>query len=215
MITFGFRNKAGGLLRALVAIVLGVVMVSFPGTSLIIIVKIVAAFLIASGLVSLAFGIVNRKNGGLGLMVTNTVVDIVLGIIIFMFPAQVANIVMFLLGLMLLVFGFFQVVALLSANRVMPVGIFAFVFPMLCAIGGVLVMVHPFGLGSMITLVAGISLLVYGVSELISSWKMHKAMKEYEIRFSTDASAKSASRPSDSVSGDVKDVDYEKVDGDK
>lgn len=213
MITFGFKNKTGGLLRAVVAIVLGVVMVSFPGSSLIIIVKIVASFLIASGLVTLAFGIANRRNGGLGLMVTNTVVDIVLGVIIFMFPAQVANIVMFLIGLMLLIFGFFQIVALVSANKVMPVGIFAFVFPMLCAVGGVLVMVHPFGLGSVITLVAGISLLVYGVSELISTWKMRKAMKEYEIRFNTSGSQEQ--KPAGSVAGEVKDVDYEKVDGDK
>ena len=207
MITFGFRNRMSGLLRAVIAIVLGIVMVSFPGTSLIIIVKIVAAFLIASGLVSLVFGIVNRQNGGLGLMVTNTVVDIVLGALIFMFPAEVASIVMFLLGLLLLFFGVFQLAALLSANRVLPVGAFAFV------LGGALVMFHPFGLGSVITLVAGISLLVYGISELISTWKMRKAMKEYEIRF--NASEAGPSRKQDSPVDDVKDVDYEKVGEDR
>lgn len=213
MITFGFRNRMSGLLRAVIAIVLGIVMVSFPGTSLIIIVKIVAAFLIASGLVSLVFGIVNRQNGGLGLMITNTVVDIVLGALIFMFPAEVASIVMFLLGLLLLFFGVFQLAALLSANRVLPVGAFAFVLPVLCAVGGALVMFHPFGLGSVITLVAGISLLVYGISELISTWKMRKAMKEYEIRF--NASEAGPSRKQDSPVDDVKDVDYEKVGEDR
>ena len=214
MITFGFRNRMSGLLRAVIAIVLGIVMVSFPGTSLIIIVKIVAAFLIASGLVSLVFGIVNRQNGGLGLMVTNTVVDIVLGALIFMFPAEVASIVMFLLGLLLLFFGVFQLAALLSANRVLPVGAFAFVLPVLCAVGGALVMFHPFGLGSVITLVAGISLLVYGISELISTWKMRKAMKEYEIRFNTSSSYASGSKDTPAMD-DVKDVDYEKVGEDK
>ena len=155
MITFGFKSKTGGLLRAVVAIVLGVIMVSFPGSSLVVIVKILAAFLIASGLVSLVFGIVNRQNGGLALMITNTLVDIILGILIFMFPAEVASIVMFLLGLLIMFFGIFQIVVLMSANRVLPVGIWTFLLPVLCAAGGAMVMFHPFGLGSVITLVAG------------------------------------------------------------
>lgn len=209
MITFGFRNKLSGLLRAVIAIALGVVMVSFPADSLVIIVKIVAAFLIASGVASLVFGIVNRANGGLALMVTNTAVDILLGIMIFMFPEEVAEIVMFLLGLVLMIFGIFQIVALASASRVFPMGAWSFLLPVLCTVGGALVVFHPFGLAKFITLVAGVALLVYGLSELVASWKMRKAMSEYEIKFNTSA-ADGKDRhgiPAD----DIKDVDYEKV----
>ena len=214
MITFGFRNRFGGLLRAVVAIALGVVMVAFPATSLVVIVKIVAAFLIASGVVSLIFGIVNRANGGLALMVTNTVVDIVLGVIVFIFPEEVAGVVMFLLGLLLMLFGLFQLSALLSASRVLPMGLWTFIFPVLCTVGGAMVLFHPFGLGKFITLVAGIALLVYGVSDMISTWKMRKAMKEYEIRFNTSSSSASDSKDTPAMD-DVKDVDYEKVGEDK
>ena len=229
MITFGFKSKTGGLLRAVVAIVLGVIMVSFPGSSLVVIVKILAAFLIASGLVSLVFGIVNRQNGGLALMITNTLVDIILGILIFMFPAEVASIVMFLLGLLIMFFGIFQIVVLMSANRVLPVGIWTFLLmsanrvlpvgiwtfllPVLCAAGGAMVMFHPFGLGSVITLVAGIALLVYGVSELMATWKMRKAMKEYEIHYSAGGRTDRGQDSGDRI--EVKDVDYEKVGDDK
>ena len=213
MITFGFKSKTGGLLRAVVAIVLGVIMVSFPGSSLVVIVKILAAFLIASGLVSLVFGIVNRQNGGLALMITNTLVDIILGILIFMFPAAVASIVMFLLGLLVMFCGIFQIVVVLGANRVLPVGIWTFLLPVLCAAGGAMVMFHPFGLGSVITLVAGIALLVYGVSELIATWKMRKAMKEYEIHYSAGGRTDRGQDSGDRI--EVKDVDYEKVGDDK
>ncbi len=213
MITFGFKSKTGGLLRAVVAIVLGVIMVSFPGSSLVVIVKILAAFLIASGLVSLVFGIVNRQNGGLALMITNTLVDIILGILIFMFPAEVASIVMFLLGLLIMFFGIFQIVVLMSANRVLPVGIWTFLLPVLCAAGGAMVMFHPFGLGSVITLVAGIALLVYGVSELMATWKMRKAMREYEIHYSAGGRTDRGQDSGDRI--EVKDVDYEKVGDDK
>ena len=213
MITFGFKSKTGGLLRAVVAIVLGVIMVSFPGSSLVVIVKILAAFLIASGLVSLVFGIVNRQNGGLALMITNTLVDIILGILIFMFPAEVASIVMFLLGLLIMFFSIFQIVVLMSANRVLPVGIWTFLLPVLCAAGGAMVMFHPFGLGSVITLVAGIALLVYGISELMATWKMRKAMKEYEIHYSAGGRTDRGQDSGDRI--EVKDVDYEKVGDDK
>lgn len=212
MITFGFRNKLSGYLRAAVAVALGVVMVAFPGSSLVIIVKVVAAFLIASGLVSLAFGFANRQNGGLGLMVTNAVVDIALGAVIFMFPAEVAGVVMFLIGLVLMVFGIFQLSAMLSASRVLPMGPAAFILPALCVIGGAMVVFRPFGLGEFLTLVAGVALLVYGVSEFFATWRMRKAMHEYEIRF---GSQDSASPRSGNHVDEVKDVDYEKVSGKK
>ena len=82
MITLGFRNKFGGWLRSITAIVLGIIMVSRPETSLILAVKVLAAFLIASGIVSLVYGIINRQRGALGLMVTNAIVDIAIGVLL-------------------------------------------------------------------------------------------------------------------------------------
>ncbi len=79
MITFGFKNRFGGWLRAIAAIVVGLIMVIKPETSLMLVVKVLAAFLIASGLVSFAYGVINRQRGALGLMVANAVVDVVLG----------------------------------------------------------------------------------------------------------------------------------------
>lgn len=198
-----------GVIRALTAIILGSIMVAFPQTSLLVIVKILAAFLIASGIVSLVYGIANRANGGFSLMVTNTAVDIILGIIIFIFPAEVAGVVMFIIGLALFAFGMFQILALASANRVMRVGFVSFLLPVLCSIGGALVIFKPFGIASWLTLVVGIVLLVYGASELVSTWKVRKAMKEYEIRLDPSV-RKDGAR--ESIGADVKDVPYEKVD---
>lgn len=209
MITLGFKNKMSGVIRALTAIILGSIMVAFPQTSLLVIVKILAAFLIASGIVSLVYGIANRANGGFSLMVTNTAVDIILGIIIFIFPAEVAGVVMFIIGLALFAFGMFQILALASANRVLRVGFVSFLLPVLCSIGGALVIFKPFGIASWLTLVVGIVLLVYGASELVSTWKVRKAMKEYEIRLDPSV-RKDGAR--ESIGADVKDVPYEKVD---
>ena len=62
-------------------------------------------------------------------------------------------------------------------------GIFAFVLPVLVLLSGVLLIMRPAFLGETIGMVAGVALMVYGISELISSWKMKQAMDEYDIKF--------------------------------
>ena len=207
MITFGYKSRFNGPLRALTALAIGVVMVVSKANALNIAVQIIAAFLLASGVVSLIVGMKNKQNGAFSLMAVNTVVDILLGLVLFAFPGFFANILVFFIALALLGFAIFQLTALVSANRVMNVGLGAFALPVLVLIGGVFLLFRPSFLGSALGTVAGVMLIVYGISELFSSWKMRKAIDEYEIKYPSKEQPK-AEKPSDNV----KDVDYEKVD---
>ncbi len=218
MITFGFRNKMSGVLRAVAAIVLGIVMIAMPKNSMTILVQILAAVLIASGLVSVAYGYVYRKNGGFGLMAFNSVVDILLGILMFCYPEFVAGFIMVLLGIVLFLMGLMLIFTLVSAVSFVRMGFWSFLFPAVCTLGGALLIFNePLGMATVITVVAGIILLFYGASELIASWKMRKAMKEYEIRFPSDGSSQASGNADASKKGQYEgaiDVQYEKVDDD-
>ena len=205
MITFGFKNKFSGLLRAVAAIALGTVMVINPHASMVLVVKIVAAFLIASGVVSAVYGIINRLRGAMSLMLTNAFVDIILGVVLFIFPTQVASIILVILGIGLLALGIFQIVVLGSTAGVLGTAFGFFVMPILCVLGGTLILFNPFGSQMMLTLVGGIAL----ISELVASWRMNKAQKVYEAKFMEHQ--KETQAKSDSIPG-VKDVDYKKVD---
>ena len=55
--------------------------------------------------------------------------------------------------------------------------------------------------------VAGAALIVYGASELLSSWKMRKAIDEFEIHQTAEGGVKR-----EEPLQEVKDVDYQKVD---
>ena len=134
----------------------------------------------------------------MGLMGFNAVVDIILGVLLFMFPGFVAGLLIYLIAFILICFGFFQMVSLFSANRVMKVGLLSYVLPFLVLAAGIFLITKPSFLGEAIGVVAGACLIVYGVSELLSSWKMKKAIDEYEIH--------------QAPMTDVKDVEYEKVD---
>ena len=199
MITFGYRNKFNGPIRALTAIAIGVVMVLSKTNALELAVRIIAAFIFASGLVSLIVGYRNRANGAMGLMSVNAIVDLILGFALFMFPGFVAGLLIYLIGFILIVFGAMQLMSLLSANRVMKVGVWSFLFPSVVLASGVFLVFNPSFVGEAIGIVAGAALIVYGASELLSSWKMKKAMDEY---------GNAGMPPMDNV----KDVDYEKVD---
>lgn len=192
MITFGYKNKFGGFLRALAAIAIGVVMVVSRTDAMVLAVRVIAAFLLASGLVSFVVGYKDRQNSRMPLMGVNGIVDILVALLIFLFPHFVAGLVVYLIGFALLIFGVFQLIALSSANKVMKVGFMAFVMPVLVLMAGALLLARPAVLGTAVGTVAGAALIVYGVSELLSSWKMKKAMDECDAK--------------------IKDVDYEKVD---
>lgn len=208
MITFGYRNKLNGPLRAVVAIAIGIVMVASKTNALELAVRIIAAFLVASGVVSFIYGYVKRQDGAMSLMGFNAIVDIVLGVLIFLFPAVVANLILYIVGFALLGFGIFQIISLISANRVLGVGAGAFILPAIVVIAGGFLLARPSFVGETIGIFAGAALIVFGASELLSSWKMRKAIDEYELH---QAPKKEETGQTD-VPSDIKDVEYEKID---
>lgn len=207
MITFGYKGKFKGLMRALTAIAIGVVMVWSKANALNIAVQIIAAFLVASGLVSLVVGYKNRADGAFALMGFNTVVDIFLGILLFLFPGFFAGLLVYLIAFVLIGFGLLQIVALGSASGVFRMGAIAFILPVVVIILGMFLIVRPSFIGETIGVIAGVALMIYGISELLSSWKMKKAIDEYEIKYPSQ-------KPEHEIEEQpqVKDVDYEKVD---
>lgn len=210
MITFGYKNRVNGPLRAIAALGIGAVMVANPDEAMTVLVKIIAAFFIASGLVSLLFGFREKKGGALPLMSFNAGVDILLGIALFAFPEFVASFIIYLIGFALLAFGLVQIIALVSARRIIGIGIWAFLPPVLVALVGGFIIFNPFA-ESVMSTIAGASLIVYGASELFSSWKMKKAIDEYEIHRTAPQDNGSAAADNGSFQ-EIKDVDYEKID---
>ena len=208
MITFGYNNKFSGLLRAIVAIAIGIVMVVCKTDAMVLIVRVISAFIFASGLVSLIIGYKNKKDGNMPLMGVNGVFDLVIAGLAFAFAPVAAGLVVYLIGFVLIGFGLFQLITLGSASRVMRMGVFAFVMPVLVLLAGVFLLVRPSFLGTAVGAVAGVALIIYGVSELVSSFKMKKAIDEYEIHQTQEPAPSAEETPM----GNVKDVEYEKVD---
>lgn len=205
MYTFGYSNRLNGPLRAVIAMAVGTIMIIFSEDALNIVVKIMAALLMASGIVSLSVGLKKRTDSTSKLMNFNAVVDIIIAVLLFIFNDWVSTLIISLVGVVLLLFGLFQIFAMISANRVMKLGFASFIMPMVVTLTGGFIAFNPLA-KEVMTIVAGGALLFYGITEFISSWRMKKAMDEYDIRQAEVAPVK----PEEAVA--VKDVEYEKVD---
>ena len=208
MFTFGYKSKVNGPMRALIALVIGIMMVVSPANALTTVVKIIAAFMLASGVVSLVVGLKDKEKGSLPLMSFNALVDLILGLLMFIFPGVIAKFMIYLIGFVLLAFGIVQILALISARRAVGMGFGAFILPIIVTLIGAFILFNPFA-ESVMTMIAGAALIVYGASELLSSWKMKKAIDEYEIHQAPKT--EQPSQPENPLA-DVKDVEYEKVD---
>ena len=208
MITFGYNSRFSAPLRALLFAALGVLLIVAKTDAMELVVKIVAAFILAAGIVSVFVGFRQKKDGTTPLSFFNGLVNVVIAGLLFMFAPFVAKFVSYLLGFVLFGFGLFQLIALVSANRVMRMGAGSFVLPAVVFIAGLFLIMRPAFIGEAIGVIAGVALIIYGASELLSSWKMKKAIDEYEIKFPSEKPAPKAEEDIHQV----KDVEYEKVD---
>lgn len=194
-------------MRALLFIALGALMIFTKADAMQLVVKIFAAFILAAGIVSIFVGIKKKKDGTMPLSLFNALVNVVLAGLLFAFAPFVSRFVSYLLGFVLFGFGIFQVLVLLSMRKNVQVGAVTYVLPALVTVVGLLIFIYPKLFGQSIGLISGIALIIYGVSDLVSAFKM-KAVKDEDVDVSAPAAAVEES--DDQI--DAKEVEYEEVD---
>ena len=206
MFTFGYKSKFSAILRALAAIAIGLVMVIGNDAS-VTVVRVIAAFLCAAGLVSLFHAYSLKEAEGRPLVVTNAAVDIILGLVLFFFPQLIAGFIVFIAGAALLVLGLLQLLVMIGVVRFMGHRPLSLLFSLLAIIGAVILLTSPFAKGTM-TILAGVFLIIYGASELWSSFRVEKAKKAYEIKFPSKGPSKGPAP--ESLEG-VKEAEFTKM----
>lgn len=182
MITFGYKSRFSGPIRALLFIALGLLMILSKTNAMELIVKIIAAFIFASGLVSLVVGLRRRAEGTMPIFGFNSILNIVLAILLFSFAGPASRLISYLIGFVLFGFGLFQSTILLSALRPIKTALVAMIVPVLVMFAGAFIFFCPDVIGESLGLVAGIALLLYGISDLFASFRMRKYVSEDEAQ---------------------------------
>lgn len=198
-------------MRALFFIALGVLMIVAKADAMEIVVKIIAAFMLAAGIVSIFVGFKQKKSGIMPLSFFNAATNILVAVLLFSFSGFVAGFVSYILGFILFGFGLFQIFVLLSARQKIAMGLAAYLVPLIVSAIGAMILFSPKFLGQSLGVIAGVTMIVYGVSDIISALRMRSVMRAEDVSSAPeDNGSEIGAGPS--VPPDAKEVDYEKVD---
>jgi len=174
------------LLMGLVAVAVGVLVLMWPGVSILAASVLLGIYLVASGIaqVILAFGL--ELSGGYRVLWFITgALSLILGVLAFRHFGQ--GYAVLLLAIWIGVGFIFQGVAATTiaiSNKELPGRGWSIFFGVTSVIAGLVVLAWPFDSIVMLALVTGIMLVVIGITQVISSFGTRKDLRTAEKRVS-------------------------------
>lgn len=213
MIFFGYKSRFSTITRGLSAIAIGLVLIigstrGSAGGAAELIVKVIAAFLMAAGIVTFAHGYAHRSEGALNLMAVNAIADIGIGVLLFFFPGLVAGFLITAIGVLLVCFAGLQLIVMAGAMSLVGAGFTSLILSTLALIGGGMLIFSNFG-KDVLSWIAGVCLICYGAQELYQTWKLRGAAEAYEIRRAQQAQTAKIDKQ---ALENAKEVEYRKTD---
>lgn len=171
-----------GYFRAIVAMVLGLILVIWSGLSIKIVVLLAGAVLLVVGVATLIVRHQRKKNGvpddeqyNSNVALVNGILDIVLGILFLAAVKFITKLFGVLFGALLVVLAVVQLFNLISASRKVIVAKWIYALPIATLILGVVCICRPNVTVNALAIIFGLGLLVFGASELVSTMKIQKA----------------------------------------
>ena len=174
---FYVTNRTSSVARGILTLVLGVCLLVWPGLTSGLIVKLIAGFLLAIGVVTLVSAMMaaSRTKSAIPVLVAlNVAVYLIFGLLVFLFPGFFLSLIAFLFGGVLLIAGLSQVVGLYQSSKYAPVGGGMYIVPVAITICGIALFFSPRASTEMLTMIFGGAVALYGISELAAVWKLRK-----------------------------------------
>jgi uncharacterized membrane protein HdeD (DUF308 family) len=165
------------LIRGILSMAVGVTVIAVPDFSLKLMMQLLGCLLLADGVIALLSDYyATRKTKGYRL-VPRGVSNLVIGIILLIFPALLVKVFVFVLGILLIFAGATQLM-----NQFVPNGKFRFSWLMalisaISLIAGILLVTRPFESAQTVLIMFGVVLFIYGIGEFIWSFKIRKLQK--------------------------------------
>ncbi|MBO4985673.1 MAG: DUF308 domain-containing protein [Bacteroides sp.] len=161
------KGLSYSMLRAVCALVIGLVLVLFPDqASNYFVITIGIVFLIPS-LISL-IGYMAQKKEVRRRFPIEGVGSLLFGLWLVIMPDFFANLLTLVLGFVLLMGGVHQLASLMAARRWMVVPTGYYVVPSLILLAGIVALLNPGGVQRTAFIIIGVSSMVYAVSDLLN-----------------------------------------------
>ncbi len=179
-IVYTTNNFQGATYRAILAIVLGIVLVIWPGAAVRYIIMLIGILFLITGLIAFIISNRNREDHRRSLVPFSGVGSMVLGLLLLCLPSTFATIFMYLLGFILVLAAVGQFVTLSAARQFGPVSPASYLFPVLILIAGVIVLFDPFSSAEGVFILFGVTAIFYGLTDLLNQYKINRLRKGFE-----------------------------------
>lgn len=163
-------------IRGIFSIVMGILLVMYPGIASIYFVMAIGAMFFIPGIIALVSYFINRKNGfpfpiiGLG--------SLLFGLWLLIMPSFFVFILMYVLGAVLVLAGLNMIANLISARKYSKVVIGFFIVPVLILLVGILVLINPFETAELPFIILGVSSIIYALSDMLNAYKFSRTRVE-------------------------------------
>lgn len=178
--------------RALTAIVVGALLIKYPQDGVTWLTVAVGVLFLISGVIAVIAYLNARKHadeyvitdrqgrivqGGQPTFPIVGAGSIILGLVLALTPGVFINGLMYILGVIMILGGFNQLMNLVAARRLGRVPLGFWVAPSLVLLTGLFVVLKPMASAELPLLILGWCSLVYGVTELVNALKIHALRK--------------------------------------
>ena len=157
-------------MRAICALVIGLVLVMFPDQAGDYFVITIGVIFLVPSLISI-IGYFAHSTEMRSRFPIEGVGSLLFGLWLIIMPGFFADLLTFVLGFILVMGGVQQIASLSAARRWMPVPGGFYVVPVLILLAGLVALFNPTGVRSTAFIIIGISSLVYAASELLNWFK--------------------------------------------
>lgn len=181
-IVYTTNNFQGAVCRAILSIVLGIILVIWPGAAIKYIIMLIGVLFLVTGFIAFVVSNRNREDHKRSLVPFSGIGSMVLGLLLLCLPSFFVTIFMFLLGFILVLGAVGQFVTLGSARRFGTVGLTDYIFPVIILIAGIVVIFDPFPSAEGVFIMFGIAAVFYGVTDLLNQRKIKLLRRKFEER---------------------------------
>ena len=180
-----------GIIRSIIALLLGLSLVIWPGVAVDAFVRILGAVMILVGGVALGINFLGKERLGF-LFASTGIIAVVFGIILLAFPDFFVNLLSYLFGILMLFFSIGEIATLLSAGKYTKVKFAFYIIPILIFLAGIFLIVRPMDAAKAVFIFFGIALMFYAVFEFVLAIKFSKVFKAAEQEAAVEAAKEKA-----------------------
>jgi len=172
-------NPVRNLIRGIISIAIGITVIVVPDLSIDLVIQILGGLLILDGLINLLITMFNKsKQQTVMVIIPRGTTNLIFGAILVLFPSLIVGAFVFLIGFILIVAGGSQLIAQFSGRNILGFSWLITIFSLIGLLAGLFMLINPIKSAVTILIIFGLVIALYGIGEVVWSFKIRKYQKQ-------------------------------------